>query len=76
MLATAAKPFLKPLAPANFGSDQARHLLWRAGFGGSPLQVQTLASWGLEKSVKHLVEYGSIDGYPGGVTRHWLTKAL
>ncbi|HTK13186.1 MAG TPA: GNAT family N-acetyltransferase [Xanthobacteraceae bacterium] len=21
-------------------------------------------------------EYGNIDGYPGGVTRHWLTKAL
>ena len=21
-------------------------------------------------------EYGAIDGYPGGVTRHWLTKAL
>jgi hypothetical protein len=21
-------------------------------------------------------EFGSIDGYPGGVTRHWFTKAL
>jgi len=21
-------------------------------------------------------EYGAIEGYPGGVTRHWLTKAL
>jgi GNAT superfamily N-acetyltransferase len=21
-------------------------------------------------------EFGSIDGYPGGVTRHWLTKSL
>jgi GNAT superfamily N-acetyltransferase len=21
-------------------------------------------------------EYGAIDGYPGGVTRHWFTKAL
>jgi GNAT superfamily N-acetyltransferase len=21
-------------------------------------------------------EFGSIEGYPGGVTRHWLTKAL
>lgn len=21
-------------------------------------------------------EYGAIDGYPGGVTRHWLTKTL
>jgi GNAT superfamily N-acetyltransferase len=21
-------------------------------------------------------EYGTIDGYPGGVTRHWFTKAL
>ena len=20
--------------------------------------------------------FGTIDGYPGGVTRHWLTKAL
>lgn len=38
-----------------FGYDQARHLLWRAGFGGTPEQIQTLVGWGLEKSVDYLV---------------------
>ncbi|HYE01622.1 MAG TPA: DUF1800 domain-containing protein [Phycisphaerales bacterium] len=51
---------LKPLAPAGFGFDQARHLLWRAGFGGTPEQIQALVSWGLEKSVDHLLGYGAV----------------
>jgi uncharacterized protein (DUF1800 family) len=51
---------LKPIPPKNFGFEQARHLLWRAGFGGTPEQVQTLASWGPEKSVAHLLNYDDI----------------
>jgi uncharacterized protein (DUF1800 family) len=43
------------LKPASFGFDQARHLLNRAGFGGTPQQVQTLVGWGLEKSVDYLL---------------------
>jgi len=51
---------LAPLRPDRFGYDQARHLLWRAGFGGTPTQIQTLASWGIERSVEHLVEFADI----------------
>lgn len=40
----------------DFGYDQARHLLWRAGFGGTPRQIETLAAWGPEKAVDHLLE--------------------
>jgi uncharacterized protein (DUF1800 family) len=51
---------MKPLAPAAFGYDQARHLLWRAGFGGTPRQIQTLASWGPEKSVDYLLNFDQV----------------
>lgn len=46
---------LKPLAAEDFGYAHARHLLWRAGFGGTPKQIQTLVNWGLEKSVDYLL---------------------
>jgi uncharacterized protein (DUF1800 family) len=46
---------LDRLPDEQFGFDQARHLLWRAGFGGTPGQVQTLVEWGLEKSVDYLL---------------------
>lgn len=44
-----------------FGPDEARHLLWRAGFGGTPKQVELLASWGPEKAVDHLLEIEKIE---------------
>lgn len=47
---------LAKLPAKDFGYDQARHLLWRAGFGGTPAQIQTLAAWGLKKSVDHLID--------------------
>jgi uncharacterized protein (DUF1800 family) len=50
----------KPIDPKLFGYDQARHLLWRAGFGGTEAQIQTLVKWGPVKSVDHLLEYGKI----------------
>jgi len=50
------EPTLKPIKQGRFGYVQARHLLWRAGFGGTPTQVQTLVDWGAEKSVDHLLD--------------------
>jgi uncharacterized protein (DUF1800 family) len=44
----------------DFGFEQARHLLWRAGFGGTPQQIQTLAQWGPERSVDYLLNYSDI----------------
>lgn len=52
---TSASAALRPIAPESFGFAEARHLLWRAGFGGTPEQVQTLVSWGPERSVDHLL---------------------
>ncbi len=48
---------MQPINKKAFGFAEARHLLWRAGLGGTPRQVQLLASWGPEKSVEHLVKF-------------------
>ncbi len=47
---------MRAIRDSEFGYAQARHLLWRAGFGGSPEQIQTLAAWGPEKAVDHLLD--------------------
>jgi uncharacterized protein (DUF1800 family) len=54
---------LKPIAGARWGSAQARHLLWRAGFGGTPAQVSRLASLGPEGAVSALLDFGAVGGY-------------
>lgn len=51
---------LTPIKPANFGYEQARHLLWRAGFGGTPQQIQLLASWGPERAVDYLLDVDKV----------------
>jgi uncharacterized protein (DUF1800 family) len=55
---------LKPIRPSAFGYDQARHLLWRAGFGGTPSQIHTLAAWGPEKAVEYLLNTKTIPDGP------------
>lgn len=52
---------MRPIEPREFGYDEARHLLLRAGFGGSPEQIQALASWGPERAVDHLLDYEAIE---------------
>ncbi|MFG0286372.1 MAG: DUF1800 family protein [Phycisphaerales bacterium JB039] len=47
---------MRPIRPDEFGYDQGRHLLWRAGFGGTPAQVQTLVRWGPEEAVGYLLD--------------------
>ncbi len=47
---------MRPIGAGDFGYDQARHLLWRAGFGGTAAQIQTLVGWGPERAVDHLLE--------------------
>ncbi len=51
---------LAPIRDEDFGYEQARHLLLRAGFGGTDHQIRTLASWGPEKAVNHLLDYTTI----------------
>lgn len=51
---------MRSIKPAAFGYEQARHLLWRAGFGGTPRQIQTLVSWGPERSVDYLMDVDKV----------------
>lgn len=55
---------LKPIRDIDFGYDQARHLLVRAGFGGTPKQIQTLVGWGPEKSVEYLLAPEKVEFEP------------
>src|SRR5262245_59696860 len=48
---------MSPIKKEAFGYEQARHLIWRAGFGATPRQIQTLVAWGPEKSVDRLLGF-------------------
>jgi hypothetical protein len=52
---------LTALAPADWSYDRARHLLERAGFGGTPEEVARLAAMTPPQAVSSLVEYAAID---------------
>lgn len=51
---------LKPLPAADFGPAHARHLLIRAGFGGTPQDIADLHAMGLDKAVNRLADYNDI----------------
>ena len=48
---------LEPLPAEQWDYGKARHLLVRAGFGGTPQEVERLHKMGLYKAVDYLVEY-------------------
>ena len=48
---------LKPITSQQWDYAKARHLLFRAGFGGTPEEVQKLVDMGPHKAVEYLVEY-------------------
>jgi uncharacterized protein (DUF1800 family) len=47
---------LPPLPDSRWNEETAAHLLNRAGFGGSPGEIEALAALGFEKAVAFLVE--------------------
>lgn len=51
---------LDPIRANDFGEAEARHLLLRAGFGGTPTQIRAIASWGPEKSVDYLLNVDEV----------------
>jgi uncharacterized protein (DUF1800 family) len=53
---------LSPLPSERWNSETAAHLLNRAGFGGTPDEVQKLTSLGLDKAVASLIDYEHIKG--------------
>ena len=46
---------LRPVRKGDWSYEHARHLLWRAGFGGDESQVRWLAEIGAEKAVDALL---------------------
>ena len=52
---------LDPLNPREFDELKARHLLQRAGFGGTEKQVTALANLGLENAVNYIVDYEKLN---------------
>jgi uncharacterized protein (DUF1800 family) len=48
---------LKPITSQQWDYAKARHLLFRAGFGGTPEEVEKLVKLGPHKAVDYLVEY-------------------
>ncbi|MGD9692565.1 MAG: DUF1800 family protein [Phycisphaerales bacterium] len=57
----------RPIRPEAFGEAQARRLLWRAGFGGTPAQLSALTEMGPERAVDLLLnadtDYDGPRGY-------------
>jgi hypothetical protein len=52
---------LSPIAPADWNYDRAAHLLERAGFGGTPEEIEKLAAMTPAQAVDYLVDFESID---------------
>ena len=52
---------LTPIASSEWSYDRAAHLLERAGFGGTPEDIERLAAMTPEEAVRHLVHYEGID---------------
>ena len=52
---------LTPISAADWTFERAAHLLERAGFGGTPEDIQRLADVTPEQAVRTLVHYESLD---------------
>src|SRR5215471_1562904 len=52
---------LKPIAPSDWNYDMAAHLLERAGFGGTPAEIEALGRLTPADAVKRLVYFQNIE---------------
>ena len=52
---------LRPIGPGDWSYERAAHLLERAGFGGTPDDVEALAALSPAQAVDRLVKYESVD---------------
>ncbi|MEM9372835.1 MAG: DUF1800 family protein, partial [Planctomycetota bacterium] len=55
-----ARELLAPLPAERFGYEQARHLMWRAGFGANDAQIRALVDLGIDGAVSALVDYDEV----------------
>lgn len=53
---------MQPLPAKQWNREMAAHLLRRAGFGGSPVEVDRLAEMGLDAAVDSMIDYQNV-GY-------------
>ena len=51
---------LSPIAPTDWSYDRAAHLLERAGFGGTPQEIERLAAMTPRQAVDALVDFESV----------------
>jgi len=56
---------MQPLASHDFDAAAARHLLNRAGYGGTPADIAELTEMGLNAAVDRMVGYGDEPTLPG-----------
>jgi uncharacterized protein (DUF1800 family) len=52
---------LAPISAGDWNHERAAHLLERAGFGGTPAEIEHLAAMSPAAAVAYLVDYDSID---------------
>ena len=52
---------LSPIAPSDWNKQRAAHLLERAGFGGTPEDIERLAAMTPQQAVDSLVEYERVE---------------
>ena len=52
---------LQPITAADWNYDRAAHLLERAGFGGTPSEIQKLADMTPAEAIRSLVYYDEVD---------------
>ncbi len=52
---------LSPIGPLDWNYDRARHLLDRAGFGGTPEEVRRLANMAPDAAVRYVVAYETVE---------------
>ena len=57
----AASDDLTPIADREWDRAKARHLLERAGFGGTPTEIDALARMTAREAVRHLVYFEGVD---------------
>jgi len=55
---------LSPLQPAQWNRARAAHLLERAGFGGTPAEIDTLAALSPAEAVRRVVYFEGVDDAP------------
>jgi hypothetical protein len=49
-----------PIGVSDWNYERAAHLLERAGFGGTPEEIQALAAMSPQDAVRHLVRYQAV----------------